>query len=200
MGEWAPLGPAADPVERPLVLVEGARVPRPQAKLTASQYIHTQNGGVGLNYSQSSNTAFNNSASVAVSCTWRKKKKMWLKVEDGARKWLSRNLRFGKNSRGWYACCAHVRKTTGSSKIFITGKKHVMYTNLNRDTWQTLGKTWTQEIWKHQKHHATNAFIVSKLSTWLQRQLAGFLWYLGLWVHLKKLENIARALHLWFNL
>lgn len=41
MGEWAPLGPAADPVERPLVLVKGARVPGPQAKLTASQRIHT---------------------------------------------------------------------------------------------------------------------------------------------------------------
>lgn len=33
MGEWAPLGPAADPVERPLVLEEGARAP--VAKLTA---------------------------------------------------------------------------------------------------------------------------------------------------------------------
>lgn len=40
MGDWAPLGAAADPVERPLVLVEGARVPGPQAKLTASQHIH----------------------------------------------------------------------------------------------------------------------------------------------------------------
>lgn len=49
MGEWAPLGPAADPVERPLVLVEGARVPGPQAKLTASQHIHTRmTGGGGI--------------------------------------------------------------------------------------------------------------------------------------------------------
>lgn len=45
MGEWAPLGAAADPVERPLVLVEGARVPGPQAKLTASQHIHAHMAG-----------------------------------------------------------------------------------------------------------------------------------------------------------
>lgn len=48
MGEWAPLGPAADPVERPLVLVEGARVPGPQAKLTASQHIHTHTHDRGV--------------------------------------------------------------------------------------------------------------------------------------------------------
>lgn len=52
MGEWAPLGPAADPVERPLVLVEGARVPGPQAKLTASQHIHTHMTGGQLNHYQ----------------------------------------------------------------------------------------------------------------------------------------------------
>lgn len=32
MGEWAPLGPAADPVERRLVLVEGARVAGPSGQ------------------------------------------------------------------------------------------------------------------------------------------------------------------------
>lgn len=61
MGEWAPLGPAADPVERPLVLVEGARVPRPQAKLTASQHIHTHDRGGSFKHSESPNAAINNS-------------------------------------------------------------------------------------------------------------------------------------------
>lgn len=57
MGEWAPLGPAADPVERPLVLVEGARVPGPQANLTASKHIHTHmTGGFSLNHSISRKT------------------------------------------------------------------------------------------------------------------------------------------------
>lgn len=44
MGEWAPLGPAADLVERPLVLMEGARVPRPLAKSTTSRHIQAGMG------------------------------------------------------------------------------------------------------------------------------------------------------------
>lgn len=54
MGEWAPLGPAADPVERPLVLVEGARVPWTPGQVDGiPTYTYTHDKEIPLETTQS---------------------------------------------------------------------------------------------------------------------------------------------------
>lgn len=135
MGEWAPLGPAADPVERPLVLVEGARVPGPQAKLTASQHIHTHTHmteGFSLNHSISCKglTILLHGCQVHLDKKWQHTMKVggfpYFPTEKMAFEiqFLARAQQFGMPA------VSMSEKLKDHQKSLLCGKYHVTYTNL----------------------------------------------------------------------
>lgn len=130
MGEWAPLGPAADPVERPLVLVErggGVLSPGPQAEVdTIPTYTYT--------HQLESTPSAVATTRTPVNSTWRKrdgnriqrkKETVDLDFRISSRKFLSWNPILAKAQEVPMPAGSMSEKLNDPKKSSSRGKQHV---------------------------------------------------------------------------